>query len=100
MTSAQAGERIEHLIAHDKWKGARALIRKELHKKPDDHWLLARLALTYYEERDYSSALRYAQKAHERVPDCPLALWELAGAQDMLGKTSDAIATYTQLVSL
>jgi hypothetical protein len=43
-------DKIESLIAADNWKGARDLINAALQKEPDSHWLLSRLALTYYEE--------------------------------------------------
>ncbi len=52
------GPEIESAIAADDWKNARKLIRAAMKKTPEDHWLLARLALTYYEQRDYATALR------------------------------------------
>jgi hypothetical protein len=54
---------IENAIRRDDWKGARRLVRAALRRQPDSHWLLARLALTYYEEFDYERALTIGQQA-------------------------------------
>lgn len=83
---------IEDAIKRDDWKGARQLVRAALRQQPDSHWLLARLALTYYEEFDYERALAFGQQAYELAPHCPLVLWDLAGTLDMLGRHRDAIA--------
>ena len=48
---------IESRIERNDWRGARRLIRSELRRKPRSHWLLTRLALTYYERRDYRRSL-------------------------------------------
>ncbi|MGA8535109.1 MAG: hypothetical protein WB615_13455 [Candidatus Tumulicola sp.] len=48
--------RIETLIAREKRASARALLQAELKKEPQSHWLLARLALTHYEQRNYKKA--------------------------------------------
>ncbi len=87
-------KRIEALIDKDQYKEARQLLFRELKKQPHDHFYLSRLSLTFYEERKYSLALTYAKKAHELVPNCPLVLWEMAGALDMLGKEEEAIDTW------
>lgn len=93
----KAGDAIEARIAADDWEGARALIERELHRHPDDHWLLTRLALAYYEQREYEKALVYDTRAHELAPDCPLVLWGLAGTLDMLGRERGAIALYERI---
>jgi hypothetical protein len=48
---------IESLIADGDWASAEALIRTELATDSSNHWLLARLSLTYYERRQYRRAL-------------------------------------------
>jgi tetratricopeptide (TPR) repeat protein len=91
-------DEIGPLINAEDWKAARRVIRRKLRKEPDSHWLLTRLALTYYEERDYQTALVYSQQALDLAPRCPLVLWDYAGALDMLGRTAEAIAVYRRIV--
>jgi tetratricopeptide (TPR) repeat protein len=90
--------KIERLISAERWKEARAAILAALDAEPSSHWLLARLALTYYEQRQYSEALGVAEQARCLAPRCPLVLWEIAGALHMLGRTSEAIRVYRRLV--
>ncbi len=90
--------KIEQLISAGRWTGARAAILAALDAEPSSRWLLARLALTYYEQRQYSEALEIAEQARRLAPRCPLVLWEFAGALHMLGRRSDAIRVYQRLV--
>ena len=83
-------QEIEKLISAEKWTEARTAIVKALGSSPHDHWLLARLALTYYEQRRYGKALELARRAQRLSPRCPLVLWEVGGALDMLGRTTEA----------
>jgi len=53
---------IEAAIRSERWKKARQLIRAGLKEKPDSHWLLTRLGLTYYEERAYRASCRTPKK--------------------------------------
>src|SRR5438309_1482364 len=89
---------IEDLIAADRWEEAQEAIRMALEAEPSSHWLLARLALTSYEQRRYEEALGLAERAVRLEPRCPLALWEAAGALDMLGRESEAILIYRRLI--
>lgn len=89
---------IENAIQRDQWKSARRLINAAIRRQPKNHWLLARLALTYYEERDYKRALAIGQKAKSIAPQCPLVLWEIAGAFEMLGQHEKAMAIYRRLI--
>ncbi len=86
-----------NLIDKEDWAAARKLIRQELRKKPDDHWLLDRLSLTYYEEQDYARALQIIEKARQRFPDCPMILWDYAGTLDAVGRSREAIKVYEGL---
>jgi len=89
---------IEKLIQADDRDGARRLIRHELKKSPDNHWLLTRLSLTYYEQKKYRTSLRYSKKAFALAPKCPLVLWDLAGTLEMLGDTDKSIELYQGLI--
>jgi tetratricopeptide (TPR) repeat protein len=91
-------KKLDKLIESEKWAAARKLILSELRNEPKNHWLLTRLALTYYEERNYKRALQISRKAYAIGPKCPLVLWDLAGTLDMLGREKEAIKIYQNLV--
>lgn len=95
---ARAGTNIERLIAREDWIRARETIREELRLKPESHWLLSRLALTYYEQRRYAKALELESRALQLAPKCPLALWGFAGAKEMLGDSRGALVIYGRLI--
>jgi tetratricopeptide (TPR) repeat protein len=86
-------------VAREQWPLARRLIRERLKRKPTDHWLLSRLALTYYEQRQYRRALEYDLKALQDGPYCPLAIWGYAGTLDMLKQPTEALKLYRWLIS-
>ena len=75
------------------------VIRRQLKAAPDDHWLLTRLSSVYYEQRRYVLALKYARKAFEDTPSCPLVLWDYAGALQMLGRHYEALDLYARIVT-
>ena len=89
---------IEKAIRDDNWPRARALIRGALKCEPNSHWLITRLGLTYYEQRQYKRALHHSEKALTLSPKCPLVLWDYAGCLDMLDRTNEAISVYRRLV--
>ena len=95
----RASRRVEAAIARGDWLRARRLIREGLRRKPTDHWSLTRLALTYYEQRQYRRALQYDVKALKVEPYCPLAVWGYAGALDMLERRKEALQIYRWLIS-
>ena len=90
--------RIEKLIAKKDWPHARALIQSEMKRDSGHHWLLARLALTYYEERRYKKALALEIKGLNIAPACPLLCWGFAGSCSMLGRNEKALAVYDWLI--
>ena len=98
MAAAQDRANVETLLRQEKWAAARALIKQELAADPDNHWLLTQLGSTFYEQRRYREALEPLLAARAVVPDCPLALWHLAGTLDALGKPREASAIYTWLL--
>ena len=95
---SEVSDKIESLIEVGDWKGARNAIRTALRDEPESHWLLSRLALTFYEEFKYEKALEYEARALNLAPNCPLALWGYAGTLDMLGREREALKIYRRLV--
>jgi tetratricopeptide (TPR) repeat protein len=94
-----AGKTIERAIAASDWVHARLLIRKQLRQRPDDHWLLTRLSLTYYEQKEYRKSLQYVVQALQIAPYCPLAVWDYAGTLDMLNRKKRALQIFQWLIS-
>ena len=92
------GDTIEALVEKEDWENARKAILKELEAEPDSHYLLTRLALTHYEQRQYETALHYSQKAMELAPHCPLVLWDHAGALEQTGHEREAIRIWKRLL--
>ena len=90
---------IESAIRAEDWIAARTLIRTALKSEPHNHWLITRLGLTYYEQRQYKRAIRCAEKALSLAPSCPLVLWDYAGDLDMLERTNEAIRIYRRLIN-
>lgn len=90
---------IEELIDKENWQNARKAIMAELKNKPQDHWLLTRLGLTYYEERNYKKALEIEEEALKLSPNCPLVLWDYAGSLQMLNRHNEAIKIYEQIIN-
>jgi hypothetical protein len=99
MSKTATTTKVTQLFDMRKWKEARKLLKADLEQEPDNHWLLTRLATTYYEEKDYATAKSYAEQALALVPDCPLAMWELAGALQMLDNPEVALRIYTDIVA-
>lgn len=97
--SSRAGKLIEKAIQADDWVGSRRLIKAELRRDPKDHWLLSRLALTYYEQRKYKHALYWDAMALQEAPYCPLAIWGYAGTLDMLDRHGESLILYRWLLS-
>jgi tetratricopeptide (TPR) repeat protein len=98
MNRMVATQRIKKLFELEKWKGVRKVLLAELEKEPASHWLLTRLATTYYEVRDYQEAITLGMQAYELAPHCPLVLWDLAGALQMMGDDKAALTMYEQLL--
>ena len=93
-------DRVETLIEKEKWAEAREAINRELKDDPNNHWLLTRLSTTYYEEGKYIEALEAAVAAKAIKPNCPLVLWDNAGALDMLGREREALKIYRKLIGM
>ncbi|NOU35848.1 MAG: tetratricopeptide repeat protein [Kiritimatiellaceae bacterium] len=89
---------IERALEEERWFEARVLIRDALQQEPDNHWLITRLGLTYYEQRQYKRALQYTRKALALAPQCPLVLWDYAGCLEMLDQPQEALDIYRRLI--
>jgi len=90
--------RIEDAIKRNDWARARQFIRAALRQNPDSHWLITRLALTYYEQGDYKRSLALEQRAYKIAPNCPLVLWDMAGSWEMLKRYTEASTIYRRLL--
>jgi predicted Zn-dependent protease len=96
--SQALGQVIEEYIRAEKWAEARKLILPSLKEQPGNHWLMTRLGLTYYEERNYTKALAITENALRLAPHCPLVLWDYAGCLDMGGRKREAIQIWKRLM--
>jgi len=99
MVTSVSQRKLESLLAAEAWEEARTLIEKQLKRRPKDHWLVTQLGVTYYEERQYEKSRQIFERSKEIVDDCPLTLWNLAGAFDALKEHDAAIRLYTELIN-
>ncbi len=72
--NTEISKRINDLFEIEDYESAKKILTKEIEEYPNDHWLLAELAISYYELRDYKTALIYSGKAIKLAPDCPLTM--------------------------
>lgn len=98
MSSQELNDKIAHLFEVGDWSGARCVLEEQRQKDPSNHWVLTQLGVALYEQRRYREALRWFRKSLRIVDDCPLTLWNIAGALDALGKHTAAIRIYTRLL--
>lgn len=99
MNSHSTGKDIEAALAREDWQSARRLILRDLKADPDNHWLLARLSTTYYEERDYDKAWDLIERAYRLNPDCPLVRWDYAATLDAIGWPAEALKIFGSLIA-
>ncbi len=90
---------IEWNIARDDWETAGTLIEAALVEQPASHWLLTRLALVYYEQRNYVRALEFSEQAFALDPDCPLVLWDYVSTLETMDRPHEAIAQYSRVTA-
>jgi|ERR1017187_2192746 tetratricopeptide (TPR) repeat protein len=93
-------DQVNSLFEKERWSEARKLLEVELKQSPRSHWVLDRLSVTYYEQKDYQKALTLIKKAFDLAPQCPLALWDYAGTCAALGQTQKAIRKYHALIEM
>jgi tetratricopeptide (TPR) repeat protein len=89
---------VNQLIWDEEWEKAQVLALTLLEDEPENHWLLAELAETYYEQRNYEKALGYIEQALKIAPHCPLVLWHYSLILYMLKRYEDAIRIYKGLI--
>jgi tetratricopeptide (TPR) repeat protein len=95
---AAALSEVEVLVRAERWSEARQAITVELRSDPQNHWLVSRLALTFYEQRRYKDALIHNERALELNPRCPLSLWDYAGTLQMLDRDIEAADVYRRII--
>ncbi len=92
-------KKIQKYSEKERWDKAEQLLLGLLEKDPDDHWVLTKLASTYYEEYNYKKALKYSEKALKIAPSCPLVNWDYACALDMMNRKKEAIKIWKKLLN-
>jgi tetratricopeptide (TPR) repeat protein len=98
MAGDKLSHRVNDLFRKGEWAKARKLLEAEHKRNPDDHWVLSQLGVTFYEQKRYAEALALFLASRNIVPDCPLTLWNLAGALAALGEFSAGKDIYTWLL--
>lgn len=93
-------DQINSLFEKEKWAEARKLLEEEQKRSPQSHWILDRLSVTSYEQKDYRKALTLVKRAFEIAPHCPLVLWDYAGTCAALGHAAEAIQKYHALIEM
>jgi hypothetical protein len=93
-------KRINALINKHEYDKAREWICVGLEYLPDDHWLLDRMSLTFYEQGKYAEALQWSEKAYQHAKSCPMVLWGLADTLDVLGHKKRALTKFLRLFEL
>jgi len=91
-------KRLDNYLMNERWQEARHILKRELKKNPNSHWLLTRIGTTYYQENKYKKALDYIEHAYEIDKYCPLVRWELAGVHEMLGHNTKAVILYKGII--
>ena len=92
------GKEITKLLMSDNYQECINLIRKELKRQKDDHWLYASLSSAYYGMGKYKRALKAAEKALNLEMDCPLSQWYYATSLERIGNQDEALDVYKHLL--
>jgi tetratricopeptide (TPR) repeat protein len=92
------GQQIDAFLEKDDWNGLIGLLTSFVSKDPDDHWLLAYMALAYYEKQDYDTALDYVTKAMALDERCPVVLWQAGLIFKMKSQKQVAIALFQEII--
>ena len=84
---------------NEKWAEANLAAKKLWHNEPNSFWIATMVASTYYELKEYDTALKYSLIAFELNPKAPIVLWHHAGILYMLHEFPDAIDCYKMIIS-
>jgi tetratricopeptide (TPR) repeat protein len=80
------------------WVELKTFLQTWLEEEPDDHWIVLQIAETNYQLKNNAEALKYAEKAFNLAPVCPLAIWEYAETLVINGKNDAAARLYKILI--
>jgi tetratricopeptide (TPR) repeat protein len=98
--SSPSQKEIDNAFDNEDYKSAIRLLKYELKKDPDNHWLLTKLSSAYYESFNYNKAKLISEQALKIMPDCPLVIWDYAGPLFMLGENAAAAKAYKKIIKL
>jgi tetratricopeptide (TPR) repeat protein len=91
-------QRLNRLNKAERLGEAAQLLQRELEKRPGDLWLRERLAMNYYERRQYKRALNMVNNLIATFGETPLLIWDRACALDMLDHEETAISLWKKLM--
>ena len=90
---------INNCFATENYSEAKKILHKRIDDNSNEHWNYAQLSISYYETKNYETALKYSTKAVELQPNCPLALDYHASILFAKGKLKDAKQIWENLLS-
>ncbi|TAD96962.1 MAG: hypothetical protein EAZ97_13205 [Bacteroidetes bacterium] len=96
---ALSQQKIFAYIAEGNYAKARKLLKNQYKKEAESYWLMTMIGSTYYEEKNYSKALFWAEKAMIEGKNDPLVLWDYAGVLAMENQLEKAMEIWLQLLA-
>ncbi len=99
LKSKSTSEIVNHYFDIEDWNSAKNFLLTKLKKEPNNHWIITQLGESYYELREYETALKYTKKAVNLAPNCPLALNNYAVVLYIHEKDHLAIKIWKSLLS-
>jgi tetratricopeptide (TPR) repeat protein len=98
---SSTGDITARINAHMKsrrWSEARALLKKELKKKPDSHWCCFTIGDAYYHEKKFSRALIWYIRARELASHCSYANYSYAKCLELMKRYDEAIPVFRAMI--
>ena len=89
---------VESLLDAEKWGEARMVLFKAIKEYPEEYFLYSRISLTFYEEKNYETALEYSKIAYSMQPNDPIIQWDYAGALSMNNEEELAIKIWQKII--
>ena len=89
---------LNEYIMTENWHDAKLLLKSELQKNPDDHFLLTQFGEVLYEMQEYEKAIEFTEKAYKLAPNCPLTLNNHAVVLYINEKNNEAIQIWKNLL--